>query len=235
MGGVILLLMITVVLCIVILCIRSCQRKGTFSVNENVSYYNTTNLNTDVTVESYPLYDIIKSTTMDNSTIKLDSNPSYNILTKPCIKASKDSQPNELIQHNLDETIEMETNPSYVVNTGDLDETMKMETNPSYGINTGDLDGTIQMEANPSYGIHTGDLDRTVKMDRNLSYGVNTEDRTTAALYTTVTNSDPHDYDYCNDDHFLHEDTATNIVNRLLMTKECTTKVYTDIDVDQTS
>ena len=192
-GGVILLLMITVVLCIVIVCVRRCHRKGTFVVNEKTSYHNTTTLNTDVTTENHPLYDMIKSATMDSSTVKLDldvlsfttPNPSENILTKPCIKTSEDARSNEFIQHL---------------------ETIKMQTNPSYWANTNKT--VIKMSSNPSYGINTGNLDKTVKMDSNPSYGINTGEGTTAS-YTSVTNSDDHDYDYVNDDHFLHEDTAT--------------------------
>ena len=61
MEGVILLLMITVVLCIVILCMRRCHQKA----DNNVSY-NTTELNTDVTIHPNPSYDVTKVNTVDS-------------------------------------------------------------------------------------------------------------------------------------------------------------------------
>ena len=71
MGGIILLLIITVVLCIVILCMRRCHRKGTFPVDNKV-LYNTTNLNENVTIDNNPAYDVTKANTVGSlySTIK---------------------------------------------------------------------------------------------------------------------------------------------------------------------
>ena len=70
-GGVILLLMITVVLCIVILCMRRCQRKATFPVDNKV-FYNTTKLNTHVSMECNPSYGVTRK---DNNT----ENSVYNV------------------------------------------------------------------------------------------------------------------------------------------------------------
>ena len=58
-GGVILLLMIIVVLCIVILCMRRSHRKKGFE-DEKVTY-STSKLNTDVSMDYNPSYDIIAS------------------------------------------------------------------------------------------------------------------------------------------------------------------------------
>ena len=125
MGGVILLLMITVVLCIVILCVRRCHRKGTFPVDNN-----TAKLNENVAIESNPAYDVTKANTVDSlySTIKpgdsdvpITANPSYAIPTKPYSKTSEDEYNYvQLNQHS------------------DLEDTFKMDTNPSYGVATGE-------------------------------------------------------------------------------------------------
>ena len=117
--------MITVVLCIVILCVRRRHRKGTFPVDNN-----TAKLNENVAIESNPAYDVTKANTVDSSysTIKLGdsdvpitANPSYAIPTKPYSKTSEDEYNYvQLNQHSgLDDTIKMDTNPSYGVTTGD--------------------------------------------------------------------------------------------------------------------
>ena len=118
--------MITVVLCIVILCVRRCHRKGTFPVDNN-----TTKLNENVAIESNPAYDVTKANTVGSlySTIKpgdsdvpITANPSYAFPTKPYSKTSEDEynyvQPN---QHSglEDASIKMDINPSYGVTTGD--------------------------------------------------------------------------------------------------------------------
>ena len=129
-GGIILLLMITVVLCIVILCVRRCHRKGTFPMDNEI-LYNTTKLNENVTIESNPAYDITKANTVGSlySTIKpgdsdvpVTANPFYAVPIKPYSKTSEDEynyvQPN---QHSglEDDTIKMDTDPSYGLTTGD--------------------------------------------------------------------------------------------------------------------
>ena len=128
-GGVILLLVITVELCVVILCVRRCHRKGTFP-EDNKILYNTAKLNENVAIENNPSYDVAKANTVGSlySTIKpgdsdvpITANPSYAVPTKPYSNTSEDEynyvQPN---QHSgLDDTIKMDTNPSYGLTTGD--------------------------------------------------------------------------------------------------------------------
>ena len=126
-GGVILLLMITVALCIVILCMRRCHRKGTFPVDNRV-LYNTTKLNDNVTIDNNPAYDVTKANTVGSlySTIKpgdsdipITANPSYAVPTKPYSKATSEDEYVQLNQHsNFEDTIKMDTNPSYGVTTG---------------------------------------------------------------------------------------------------------------------
>ena len=95
-----LVLMITVVLCIVILCMRRCHQKA----DNNVSY-NTTELNTDVTIHPNPSYDVAKVNTVPTKPYSEDE---YNYV-----------QPNEFNQRSgLEDTIKMDTNPSYGVTTG---------------------------------------------------------------------------------------------------------------------
>ena len=126
-GGVILLLMIifTVVLYIVIVCIRRCHKQ-----EDNKVTYNTTKLNANVTIDNNPSYNVTKANTLDQSysainpggsDVPITINPSYNVPTKPYSKTSEDDynyvQPNELVQHSgLEDTIKMDTNPSYGVN-----------------------------------------------------------------------------------------------------------------------
>ena len=124
-GGVILLLMITVVLCIVIVCMRRSHMKKGSTVDGNA-----TKLNTNVTIDNNPSYDVTEANTLDHSysTIKprgsdvpITSNPSYIVpYTKPYSKTSEDDynyvQPNEFVQHSeLEDNIKMQTNPSYGV------------------------------------------------------------------------------------------------------------------------
>ena len=103
---------------------------------EKVSYhknaYNATKLNTDVTIDNNPSYDVTKANTLDHSystinpggsDVPITINPSYDVPTKPYSKTSEDDynyvQPNEFVQHsNLEDTIKMDTNPSYGVSTG---------------------------------------------------------------------------------------------------------------------
>ena len=92
-GGVILLLMIIVVLYIVILCMRrSCRKKESHAVD------NTAKLNTDVTLDFNPSYDVIK--TPGDSDTPVTTNLSYNVHTKPYSKTSEDEynyvQPNDV-------------------------------------------------------------------------------------------------------------------------------------------
>ena len=119
--------MITVVLCIVILCMRRCHRKGTFPVDSKV-FYNKTKLNENVTIDNNPAYDVTKANTVGSlySTIKpgdsdvpITANPSYAVPTKPYSKAASEDEYLQLNQHsNFEDTIKMDTNPSYGVTTG---------------------------------------------------------------------------------------------------------------------
>ena len=56
--------MITVVLCIVILCMRRCHRKGKFPVDDKV-YYDLTDLNTDVNIDHNPSYVVTTPDTVE--------------------------------------------------------------------------------------------------------------------------------------------------------------------------
>ena len=125
-GGVILLLMIIAVLCIVILCMRRSHRKKGLHIAKN-----TTKLSTDVTMDNNPSYDVTKANSVHysydainpgGSDVPITTNPSYNVHTKLYSKTSEDDynyvQPNELIPNkHLEDTIKMDTNPSYGVNT----------------------------------------------------------------------------------------------------------------------
>ena len=122
MGGVILLLMITVVLCIVILCVRRCHRKR-IPVDDKV-FYNTTKLNTDVPVEYNPSYGVTKK---DNNIIKtgnpvvsITTNPVYNVPAKPYMNINEDEcDYAQTSQHSdLNESVKMYSNPSYKASMG---------------------------------------------------------------------------------------------------------------------
>ena len=120
--------MITAVLCIVIVYMRRCHRERDYKVA-----YNTSKLNTDITmyIDNNPTYDVTKANTLDHSystinpggsDVPITINPSYNVPTKPYNNASEDDynyiQPDQFIQHsNLEDTIKMDTNPSYGVST----------------------------------------------------------------------------------------------------------------------
>ena len=121
-GGFILLLMIIVVfLCIVILCMIKLHRKESKEVPCNAAQ-----LNTDVTMENNPSYDVTQVNSVTNPIhldIPITANPSYSVPTRPYSKISEDTYnyvpPNEFIQHpGLDRPVEMETNPSYEVCIG---------------------------------------------------------------------------------------------------------------------
>ena len=109
MGGVILLLMVTVVLCTVILCsVRSHRKKAHYKIS-----YDTNRPNIIV----------------NNSVIRLDSdvpmtiNPSYGLPIKRCNEEEYNYvQPDEPFIYS-DESVKMESNPSYRVITGEDRET----------------------------------------------------------------------------------------------------------------
>ena len=106
--------------------IRRCHRERDYKVT-----YNTTKLNTDVTIHNNPSYDVTKANTLDHSystinpggsDVPITINPSYDVPTKPYSKTSEDNynyvQPNVFVQHSeLEGVIKMNTNPlSYGVN-----------------------------------------------------------------------------------------------------------------------
>ena len=108
-GVVVLLLMIIVVLCVVILCMRRSHMKK----EDDKITYTTSKLNTDVTMDSNPSYDVTKVDTVNysydtinpgGSDVPITTNPYYNVHTKPYSKTSEDDynyvQPNELMQHS---------------------------------------------------------------------------------------------------------------------------------------
>ena len=108
-------------LCIVIVSIRRCHIKKRSAVDDNA-----TKLNTDVTTDN-PLHNVKINTTdhlcskikAQGSNVPITINPSYNVHTKPtCEDDYNYVQPNEFVQHSeLEDTIKMDTNPSYGVNT----------------------------------------------------------------------------------------------------------------------
>ena len=87
---------------------------------------NAAQLNTDVTIENNPSYDVTQVNSVTNPihlVVPITANPSYSDPTRPYNKTSEDTyiymQPNEFTQHSgLDRPIEMETNPSYGVCIG---------------------------------------------------------------------------------------------------------------------
>ena len=146
-GGVILLLMITVVLCIVIVCVRRSHRKGKFPVDDKV-LYNTAKLNDNVVIENNPSYDVTKANTVgslystiepEDSDVPITANPSYAVPTKPYSKTSED-------EYNY---LQLNQYP-------DLDDTIKMDTNPSYGVTTGE-------DRAAAFSAHSADTKATSK------------------------------------------------------------------------
>ena len=130
MGGVILLLIMTVVLCIVILCMRRSHGKKESHVVDN-----TTKLKVNVTTENYPTYDDTKADTVDNvydtinpggSDAPITTNPSYNIHTKPLSKTSENKYSYMYVQPNS----------SKFIGHSDVQGIIKMDADPSYGANT---------------------------------------------------------------------------------------------------
>ena len=81
--------MIIVVFYIVILCVRRSHRKKGSHVVDN-----TIKLNTDVTIENNPSYDVTTANTLDHiyDSIKLEdldvTNPSHDVHTKPYSKTN---------------------------------------------------------------------------------------------------------------------------------------------------
>ena len=120
-GGLILLLTIVIIICVMILCMRR-SRKGSLTLNDKV-LYSKAKLSTDVTLQDNPSYAVNKAAIVDDNAglnFPLTANPSYNICTKAYFKTNENGyeQANQHIQHlGFNDTIKMETNPSYGVST----------------------------------------------------------------------------------------------------------------------
>ena len=86
------------------------------------AFYIATKLNTAVTIQHNPSYDVTKTNTVDHhsSDVLVTPNPSYDVTTKPYSKATEDDynyvQPNE--HSNSDEAIKLDINPSYGISRG---------------------------------------------------------------------------------------------------------------------
>ena len=156
-GGAILLLIIIVLMCSVILCMKRSHRKSTFPVDNKVH-----SKNANISMEKNPAYDVTTVNTMEHlyntikagdSGIPITANPSYAAPTKPS-KASEDecnyTQPNECNEYL------------------DLEDTIKMDTNPSYGVTTGDR--TTASKPKSSHNATTKDYDYAYVHDDHLLY-----------------------------------------------------------------
>ena len=198
-GGVIVLLMIIVVLSIVIVCVRRSHEKGKFTLNDKV-LYNTTKLNTNVTIEYNPSYDVAKVNAMDNSSTITPGNSDFPITPNPSYcthNETTDKYGNE--QHNDPEgsDVPITINPSYNVHTKPYCKASKYDYD----------------YVQPNELIQHSDLEDTIKMDTNPSYGVSTEKR--------------HDYDYVSDEHLLHHDTSPNYNGDM---NEDTIQIHPNVD-----
>ena len=127
MGGVILLLMITVVLFIVLLFVERSHRKEPSHEYEQV-FYNRTKLSTDIKIKHNAAYNATEDVTVDAlySTINevpYTTDSSYAVPAMPSSKTSEDEY-YDTVQTN---------------ECSDVEETVvKMDTNPSYGVSTGE-------------------------------------------------------------------------------------------------
>ena len=140
-GAILLLLMIIVLMCIAIMCMmrRYYNRKGASSTDDR-AFNNSTKLNTNVTFENNPSYDIIKANTMNyydaiipagDSDVPITTNPTY-VPSKPYSTMSGDEcnyvQPNGTNHdQHLGDTSKMGINPLHGVATGE-DRTMSLNT-----------------------------------------------------------------------------------------------------------
>ena len=154
MGGVVLVLVITtMLLCIVMLCVKRFYKEKASS--ERLSY-NTSKLQKDIPIGQNPSYDVIE---MANGGIKrgdtdilITTNPSYAAAAKPYSCKASDDECN-YVQTNINEPDE------YL----DLEDTIKMDTNPSYGVTTGDrktaFNSSDSMTHQPSHNTRTNEYD----------------------------------------------------------------------------
>ena len=199
MGGVILLLIVTIVMCIVILRVR-CNEKGASRVDNKV-FNSTTNckLKTNVTIENNPSCDVTKANTLNYLYIKpgdpgvpIITSPSYSVPAKHFSKTSKDEhnyeQPDEFNQYSgLEATITMDVNPSYEMSTangaqrsnegeyGVINQPKCSDSDYEITYAITDSQQTIMKnanstkDANPSYGISTAN---GAKQSNEGEYGV---------------------------------------------------------------
>ena len=182
-GAVIVLLIVTAVLCIVIVCIRKSHEKGKFTLNDKV-LYNTTKLNTNVTIEYNPSYDVAKVNTMDNGSTITTGNSDFPITPNPSY-CTHNETPNKYGNRQSNDPRGSD---------------VPITINPSYNVHTKPCSKASEYDydyVQPNELIQHSDLEDTIKMDTNPSYGVSTEKQ--------------YDYDYVSDDHLLHHNTATNI------------------------
>ena len=197
-GGVIVLLMIIAVLCIVIVCMRRCHEKKKFTLN-SIVLYNTTKLNTNVTIEYKVSHNVVKVNAMDNgntitpgnSDFPITPNPSYGTHNETIDKYGY-AQPNDSRGSDVPITI----NPTYDVPTKPYSKTSEDDYN----------------YVQPNEFVQYSDVEDTIKMDTNPSYGVSIENKATSFIIkiTDFDTTKQYDYDYVRDDHLLHNNTATN-------------------------
>ena len=177
--------MITVVLCIVILCMRRSYRKKQFSMDDKV-YYDFTNLNTNVKLDHNPSY---VATTPDHDTV------AYSTVKPRDFSVSITSNPSYYIPFT--------SNPSYNVPTKPYSEDEYNYVQPNEFDQHSDLDGSIEMDTNPSYGVGE---------DRTTVFSTTSDTKAGRSLYDATT--EEYDYAYAHDDHLLHHNTTANITTR---------------------
>ena len=144
--------------------------KEKFPVDDNII-----KLDTDTTIN--PSCDVIKANTLDHSysaikpggsDVPVTINQPYDVPTKLYSKTSEEDynyvQPNGLIQHNIHNSIKMNTDPAYGVSRGDT----KIHTDPAYGVSKEDT----KMDTDPAYQVSKGDT----KMNTDPAYGVSRGD-----------------------------------------------------------
>ena len=168
---------------------RRCYKKA----DKNVPY-TTTELNKDVTHHSNLSYDIAKANTVDSlydtikpgdSDVPITSNPSYNVPTKPYSEDEYNYvQPNEYNQHS------------------DLEDTIKMDTNPSYGLTTGEDRATAFSATKADHSSHatTEEYDYAYAQDDHLLHHNTTANTTddnkiTRSSYLTLVSNDAKAHD----------------------------------------
>ena len=167
---------------------RRCYKKA----DKNVSY-TITKLNKDVTHHSNLSYDIAKANTVDSlydtikpehSDVLITSYPSYNVPTKPYSEDEYNYvQPNEYNQHS------------------GLEDTIKMDTNPSYGVTTSEDRATAFSTTKVDHSSHattTEEYDYAYAQDDHLLHHTTantTDDKITRSSYLTLVSNDAKAHD----------------------------------------